>query len=194
MPASALCVFAAASRRCDPIYFDAARALGRAAAQAGMALYTGGGSTGLMGAVADGAIAAGGKSYGILPRFMDTVEFGHRGLTELILVESMDERLVRMLTVADAYAALPGGCGTLEEILFVLTRKRLGLCTAPLILVNIRGYFDPLVAMLRRTIDEQFMDARHAGMWAVVDTVDEVIPMIRTAPTWNTAAAAFAVP
>lgn len=194
MTLRSLCVFAAASRRCHADYFAAARDLGRRAAEEGMTLYTGGGSTGLMGAVADGAIAAGGRTVGILPRFMDTVEFGHRGLTELLLVDSMGQRLDRMLEAADSYAALPGGCGTLEEVLFVLTRKRLGLCTAPLVLVNLHGYFDPLVAMLRRTVDEQFMDARHAGMWAVVDSVDQVLPMLYSAPKWNSAASSFAVP
>lgn len=194
MTIRSICVFAAASRQCDPEYGAAARGLGAALAAAGITTVTGGGATGLMGAVADGALAAGGKVVGVLPRFMDKHEIAHRGLTRLHLVDGMHDRLAAMLEEGDAFVALPGGCGTLEELFFVLTRKRLGLASRPLVIVNVRGYFDPILAMLGRCISERFMDARHADMWQVVATVDRVLPAIAAAPDWNRAAVEFAVP
>lgn len=194
MPIRTACVFCASSRQCDPIYFEAAKELGASLAAAGITVVTGGGSTGLMGAVADGALAANGKVVGVLPRFMNTHEVAHQGLTRLHLVDGMHERLAAMLEESDAFIALPGGCGTLEELFFILTRKRLGLASRPLIIVNIRGYFDPCIAMLDRCISERFMDARHADMWRVVSTIAEVPAAIEQAPAWGQAHAAFAVP
>jgi len=194
MPIRTVCIFCASSRKCDPAYIAAASELGATLAAAGITIVTGGGSTGLMGAVADGALAAGGKVVGVLPSFMNKHEIAHQGLTRLHLVDGMHERLAAMLEESDAFVALPGGCGTLEELFFVLTRKRLGLASRPLIIVNIRGYFDPCIAMLDRCISERFMDARHAGMWRVVGTVGEVLGAIESAPSWDEAASAFAVP
>lgn len=188
------CVFCAASRRCDPEYFAAATALGRTLAERGITTVTGGGSTGLMGAVANGALGAGGRVVGVLPRFMNKHEIAHTGLTRLHLVDGMHERLAAMLEESEAFIALPGGCGTLEELFFVLTRKRLGLASRPLIIVNIRNYFDPVLAMLERSISERFMDARHADMWQVVSSVEEVLPAIAKAPDWTREAIEFAVP
>ena len=189
-----VCVFCASSRQCDPVYAQAARSLGAALALTDITVVTGGGSTGLMGAVADGALAAGGKVVGVLPRFMNKHEIAHKGLTRLHLVDGMHERLAAMLEESDAFVALPGGCGTLEELFFVLTRKRLGITSRPMIIVNIRGYFDPCIAMLDRCISERFMDQRHGDMWRVVSAVEEVLPAIKSSPTWDNSASLFAVP
>jgi len=189
-----VCVFCASSRRCDPAYTAAARALGHSLASAGLTVVYGGGSTGLMGAVADGALEAGGLVEGVLPRFMDEKELGHNGVTQMHLVDCMQSRLQKMLDHSDAFVALPGGCGTLEELFFVLTRKRLGLHAAPVIIVNHRGFFDPCLQMLERCVAENFMDARHGRMWSVVAGPEDVVAALGAAPSWSEADAKFAVP
>lgn len=194
MPISSVCVFCASSRRCDPAYTAAARELGRALAAADLTLVYGGGSTGLMGEVADSALAAGGRVVGILPRFMHDKELGHPALSQMHLVDGMQERLQLMLEQSDAFVALPGGCGTLEELFYVITRKRLGLHTGPIVIVNTSGYFDPCVAMLGRCISERFMDERHGRMWTVVPSPEGVIEAMSAAPAWSAEAARFAVP
>lgn len=189
-----VCVFCASSRRCDPEYTAAATRLGELLAGAGMGVVYGGGSTGLMGAVADGVLAAGGQVEGVLPRFMHDLELGHGGVSRMHLVECMQTRLQKMLDHSQAFVALPGGCGTLEELFFVLTRKRLGLHAGPIVIVNQRGFFDPCLAMLARCIDERFMDERHSEMWTVVESVEEVVGALRRTPAWTREAAKFAVP
>jgi uncharacterized protein (TIGR00730 family) len=189
-----VCVFCASSRLCDRRYTDAARRLGADLARRGVGLVYGGGSSGLMGAVADGALAEAGKVIGVLPRFMDDLEWGHRRLTELRLVDSMEERLRVMLDESDAFVALPGGCGTLEEIFFALSRKRLGLHPGPIAIVNVGGYFDPCIEMLRRCVAERFMDERHAAMWTVVGEPESAYDALVAMPAWTREARGFAVP
>lgn len=194
MPIERVCVFCASSRRCDAAYTAAARALGRELAQSGLTVVYGGGSTGLMGALADGALEAGGQVEGVLPRFMVEKELGHNGVTRMHLVECMQSRLQKMLDHSDAFVALPGGCGTLEELFFVLTRKRLGLHAAPVVIVNQRGFFEPCLQMLDRCVAEQFMDERHGRMWSVVEAPEQVIAALGAAPKWSEADGKFAVP
>jgi uncharacterized protein (TIGR00730 family) len=145
----------------------------------------GGGGGGSMGALADGALAAGGEVVGILPRFMADLEWGHPGLTHLELVEDMRERKHRMLLGADAVIALPGGCGTFEELFEAITLKRLTLFLNPIILVNTNGYFDPLLEVLEQAVEKRFMANEHGGMWSVVDEPEAVPEAIRGAPTWK---------
>jgi uncharacterized protein (TIGR00730 family) len=147
-----------------------------------------------MGAVAEGALAAGGRVEGIMPRFMTDKELAHAGLSELHTVDAMHDRLNMMLEGSHAFVALPGGCGTLEEIFYVLTRKRLGQCTAPMVIVNVRGYFDPCIAMLERCVEQGFMDARHGAMWTVVSSPGDVAAALEAAPAWDAVNAKFAVP
>jgi uncharacterized protein (TIGR00730 family) len=194
MAISRVCVFCASSRQCDPGYGRAAREVGRELAAAGMQVVYGGGSTGLMGALADGALEAGGHVEGVLPRFMDDKELGHRGVTAMHVVECMQTRLQKMLDDSHAFVALPGGCGTLEELFFVLTRKRLGLHDGPVVIMNFRGFFDPCLAMLDRCVSERFMDKRHGAMWSVVEAPAEVVPALRTAPEWGAEHGRYAVP
>lgn len=147
-----------------------------------------------MGALADAALEAGGKLIGILPRFMDDLEWGHRSLTELRIADDIHQRKRWMIEDADAVVALPGGSGTLEELLEAITWKRLGLYVHPIVIVNVRGFYDPLVAMLDRTIAQRFMDERHRSMWTVVDRPEEVLEAIRRAPAWSAEARRFARP
>src|SRR4249920_2119993 len=143
-----ICVYAASSPQAAPEFLDAARKLGEILAENQCSIVYGGGSQGLMGAVADGALSRGGQVIGILPKFMADLEWGHPGLTHLDLVEDMRERKHRLLSDSDAVIALPGGCGTLEELSEAITLKRLGLYFNPIVLVNTNGFWDPLIRML----------------------------------------------
>jgi len=187
-----VCVYCASSTQIKPSYFEATARLGRILADAQLTVVYGGGSNGLMGQLADSALSAGGKVIGIIPNFMCEVEWNHTGLTELILVETMHERKEKMARMADAVVALPGGCGTLEELLEVITWKKLGIFTNPIIIVNTEGYYNDLIAMLDRTIDEHFMRNEHRRMWEVVETPEEVLPAIQNSVAWNSEARAFA--
>jgi len=168
-----VCVYCASSDKTPAVYHDAAARLGRALAEHGLELVYGGGGAGSMGRVADAALAAGGKVTGVIPQFMDELEWGHRGLTELRVVADMHERKRTMLELSDAVAALPGGCGTFEELMEAITWKRLGLYRGPVVLVNVNGFYDPCVELLNRSVDEGFMDERHRAMWSVVREPDD---------------------
>jgi len=188
----AVCVYCASSRTAHPEYREAAFRLGEVLAGQGITVIYGGGGKGSMGALADGALGKRGRVVGVLPRFMADLEWGHRGLSELKLVEDMRTRKHLMLTGAQAAIALPGGCGTLEELLEAITLKRLGLYVGPIILVNTRGFFRPLLDLLSRAVDEHFMDARHALMWQVVAQPEEVPAALERAPAWAAEFRSFA--
>jgi uncharacterized protein (TIGR00730 family) len=193
-PLRTVCVYCASSERTPALYHDAATRLGRHLATEGFGIVYGGGATGSMGRVANAALEAGGKVTGVLPRFMDDLEWGHRALSELHLVDDMHQRKRLMLELSDAAVALPGGCGTLEELLEVITWKRLGLFLGPIAIVNVNGFYDPLVDLLARTIAERFMDQKHAAMWSMVGQPEDVAGTLRSAPAWSANARAFAVP
>ena len=167
--------------------------LGAALAAADVGVVYGGGAHGSMGALANGALDAGGHVHGVLPHFMRELEWGHEGITRLDLVEDMRERKRRMLDAADAVVALAGGCGTLEELMEAITFKRLGLYAGPIVMVNTRGFYDPLLELLDRCIAERFMGERHREMWQVVDEPEQVLDAIASAPAWSEAARGFAV-
>jgi len=188
----AVCVYCASSRSAHPDYRAAARRLGEVLAAEGVGIVYGGGAVGSMGALADGALARGGRVIGILPRFMAELEWGHKGLTDLQLVEDLRTRKHMMLTLSQAAIALPGGSGTLEELLEAITFKRLGLYLKPIVLVNTRGFFTPLIEQLARAVEERFMDQRHLLMWQVVATPEEVPTALANAPSWSADARAFA--
>lgn len=187
-----VCVYCASSRTADPVYREAAHRLGATLAHQGITVVYGGGARGSMGALADGALSRGGRVIGILPRFMADLEWGHEGLTELQLVEDMRTRKHLMLTHSQAAIALPGGSGTLEELLEALTLKRLGLYVHPIILVNTRNFFQPLIQLLRHTVEERFMDERHLEMWQLVNEPEEVPEALARAPQWSAEARTFA--
>lgn len=190
----AICVYCASSRQCDAEYHEAARRLGGTLAESGYGIVYGGGGAGSMGALADGALARGGRVVGVLPRFMLELEWGHEGLSELLLVEDMRQRKQLMLERSHGVVALPGGCGTFDELFEAMTLKRLGLYLHPIVLVNTRGFFDPLVELLSRAVAERFMDERHHAMWQVVSEPEQVPAAIAAAPGWTSDAQRFAVP
>jgi uncharacterized protein (TIGR00730 family) len=186
-------VYAASSDQCDPAFHASARALGEVLARAGHTVCYGGGSAGSMGALAEGALTAGGRVIGVLPRFMDELEWGHRRLSELKLVESMHERKAEMLARADAVVALPGGCGTLEELFEAITWKRLGLFGGPVVMVNTLGFYAPVAALLDQLVVLRFLNPEHRAMWSMVDEPAQVLAALAAAAPWSADARQFAV-
>jgi uncharacterized protein (TIGR00730 family) len=180
-----ICVYAASSQQSDAVYRDSAFRLGQLLASSGSTVVYGGGSTGSMGAIANGALSAGGQVVGILPRFMADLEWGHPGLTKLELVEDMRERKHKLLADSDAVVALPGGCGTLEELFEAITLKRLGLYFNPIVLLNTKQFYTPLQSFMQQVIAERFMNTGHAAMWSLVDAPEQVLPEIRATPRWR---------
>ena len=140
---------------------------------------------GLMCAVEDAVLEAGGKAIGIIPTFMMDEGWHHTGLTELIETQTMHERKQMMADLSDGVIALPGGCGTLEELLEIITWKQLGLYLNPIIILNIDGYYDPLLSQLQKSISENFMRAIHGDIWKVATTPEEAIELLYTTPVWN---------
>jgi uncharacterized protein (TIGR00730 family) len=190
---SKVCVYCASSRQSDNAYFEAANRLGQTLARHSITIIYGGGALGSMGQLAAGALAEGGKVIGVLPRFMNDLEWGHQGLTELRLVDTLHQRKHLMLQESDAVVALPGGSGTLEELFEAITWKRLGLFVKPIILVNVRGFFNPCIELLETCIRERFMDDRHRAMWTVVDKPEDVIHSIQNSAIWDVNARGFAL-
>jgi uncharacterized protein (TIGR00730 family) len=191
---ASVCVYCASSQSCAPAYHDAAWRLGVALAEAGFTVVYGGGATGSMGAVANGALARGGRVVGVLPRFMAELEWGHDRLSELHLVDDMRTRKHEMLSRSQGVVALPGGSGTLEELLEAISLKRLGIYLGPIVLVNTNGFFDPLLALLANAVTERFMDERHLAMWQVVAEPEQVPAALASAADWPASARLFARP
>lgn len=165
------------------LFQRAAERLGRTLARNGITIIYGGGTTGLMGRLADAALDEGGKVIGVLPRFMDKKAWRHTGLTELRLVENMHARKQTMLDGSDACVALPGGCGTFEELFEVIAWKSLDLHRHPIVIVNVGGYYDPCLQLLEKCISEGFMSPRHSTIWTPVDSPDEVLQALRGTPS-----------
>lgn len=170
-----VCVFCGSATGLNTVYAEAAEALGRLLAQSSIRLVYGGGNIGLMGVVADAVMAAGGKATGVIPAFLMQREVGHRGITDLEIVESMHQRKQRMADLSDAFIALPGGWGTLEELSEILTWKQLGLITQPVILLNTNQFFDPLLDQMRLMVDEGFLKAVAFGLLQVEKTPEDII-------------------
>lgn len=192
MKISKICVYCASSRQCDPVYYQSAHQLGKILAKESITTVYGGGAVGLMGHLANGVLAEGGEVVGVIPKFMFDLEWGHPDISQLKIVEDMNIRKNMMLKRTDAAIALPGGSGTFEELFETITKKRLGFYTKPIILLNMKGFFDPCIQMLNLMVDERFMDERHRLMWTVVSEPDQVLPAIRTAPKWSEDARSFA--
>jgi len=187
-----VCVYCASSSVCHADYHSAAFRLGELLADARCSIVYGGGAVGSMGAVASGALSKQGRVIGIIPEFMVELEWEHPGLTELQRVEDMRTRKHLMLSRSHAVVALPGGTGTLEELLEAITLKRLGLYLNPIVLVNTRGFYDPLIQLLSNAVTEKFMGEKHTAMWQVVNEPEEVLPAIAAAPQWPANAISFA--
>jgi uncharacterized protein (TIGR00730 family) len=191
-PVRTVCVYCASSERSPAIYLDAAARLGTQLAQAGFQIVYGGGSLGSMGRMAAAALEAGGHVTGVIPKFMDELEWTNRGLTDLRVVNDMHERKRLMLELSDAVVALPGGTGTLEELFEAITWKRLGLFFGPVVLVNVNRFFDPCLELLSSCVTQGFLDQKHAAMWSVADDPESVAAAIESAPEWPRTARAFA--
>jgi len=159
----------------NPAYLTEAKALGKAIAAAGLGLVYGGASVGLMGAVADAALAGGADVIGVLPSVLDDREIGHAGLTTLERVETMHERKARMVELADAFLVLPGGYGTLEELLEAVTWAQLGLHAKPCILINTAGYWDGLLAFLDTAVAAGFLKAKNRNLLRIAANAEEAV-------------------
>lgn len=172
-------VYSASSAAIDPIYIDAATRLGELLAKNNMTCINGGGNLGLMGAVIDSVLQHKGKVKGVIPKFMVDSGWGHSKLSEKIVTVTMHERKQKMADLSNAVIALPGGVGTLEELLEIITWKQLGLYKHPIVILNTNNYYSKLLAMFDNMIEQQFMHERYRGMWRVVDTPEEAIDEIR---------------
>jgi uncharacterized protein (TIGR00730 family) len=170
-----LCVYCGSRAGDNPAYADAARSFGTLLAERGVTVVYGGGGVGMMGAVADAALDAGGEVVGVIPEALAAAEQAREGLTELLVVESMHERKRTMAERAEGFVALPGGFGTLEEIVEVLTWAQLGIHGKPCGLLNVAGYYDDLLAFFDHQHAEGFVDARHRGMVAVESDPEELL-------------------
>jgi len=177
-PLTRVCVFCGSTPGREPRYLALATALGTRLAQAGIEVVYGGGRTGLMGALADAALAAGGSVIGVIPHALAVREVAHADLTQLHVVETMHERKARMAELADAFVALPGGFGTFEEFCEVVTWVQLGIIAKPTILVNANGFYDPLIAMFDRAHAEGFINDQNRAIVTLVDSIDALVPRL----------------
>lgn len=177
-----LCVYCGSSARVDRRYREAAGELGGGLAAAGVGLVYGGGRVGLMGLLADAALAAGGEVVGILPARLCSAELAHSGLTELVVVDSMHERKRLMAEKADAFAILPGGIGTLDEMFEILSWKQLDLHDKPILLADIGGYWAPLRALLDHVVGEGFARPSSRGLLQIVPTVAALLAALAAQP------------
>jgi uncharacterized protein (TIGR00730 family) len=177
-----ICVFCASSPGADPRYVAAAQAFGALVANSGRRIVYGGGNTGLMGALADATLAAGGEIIGVMPRHLVDREVAHTGLTRLDIVESMHERKARLAEMADGFVALPGGLGTLEEFTEIWTWGQLGLHRKPYGLLDVASYYSPLLTFLDHAVAERFVRPEHRAMVRVAEEPAALLASMEAAP------------
>ncbi len=175
-----ICVFCGSSPGARPSYANAARSLGAQLAGRGVGLVYGGASIGLMGAVADAALAAGGEVIGVIPRALEARELAHAGLTRLEVVGSMHERKARMAELADAFVALPGGMGTVEELAEMLTWAQLGIHEKPCGVLDVDGYWSPFLAFLDHAVEERFLRRQHRSILVSADEPSRLLDALET--------------
>ncbi len=180
-----VCVYCASSGQIHKDYFKATDHLAKEFVKSNISVVFGGGSSGLMGQLADSVIESGGKIKGIMPQFMNEVEWGHRGVSDFVYTQTMHERKAKFLEGTDALVALPGGTGTFEELFEAITLKKLGQFTKPIIILNTRNYYEPFRQLMDRTISEKFMSEEHQALWTIVDEPEEVISAIINTPDWK---------
>jgi hypothetical protein len=177
------CVFCGSSPGHDPRFIEYARAVGTALARAGNDVVYGGGRTGLMGAVADAAIAAGGRVFGIIPQQLEDREIAHRGISDLRIVGSMHERKALMAELSDGFVALPGGFGTFEEFCEAVTWVQLGIQQKPCLLANLAGYYDPLVGQFDRGCESGFISPANREIVQVVSSLEDLLAVVSSNTT-----------
>ena len=185
-------VYAASSGQAALAFVEAATRLGQLLAARGHTLINGAGRTGLMAASAEGCMQAGGEAIGIIPQFMIDQQWEHKGMTRLIVTPDMHRRKEQMAQLSDACVALPGGVGTLEELLEIITWKQLGLYLKPIVILNTNGYYDALLAQLDRALSEQFMRPMHSKIWQVATTPEEAVRLCEETPLWDSNIRTFA--
>lgn len=172
---NAICVYCASSSQIDKSYIDAAYELGCRIADSGNTMVCGAGNSGLMGALIDGVLNRGGQAIGIIPQFMVDNGWHHPKLTHLEITPDMHTRKETMAQISKAIIAMPGGCGTLEELLEIITWRQLGLYDGKIIILNINNYFDPLLEMLNKAIENGFMKKDHIKIWEIATTPQQAI-------------------
>jgi uncharacterized protein (TIGR00730 family) len=177
-----ICVYCGSRTGTDPALKEAAATFGRLSAQAGIRLVYGGGRVGLMGVVADAALAAGGEVVGIIPEHLNSIEIGHQNVTELRIVPNMHERKQLMFEMSDAFVILPGGIGTLDEAFEIITWRQLHLHDKPVIVVDAAGYWRPFLDLIDHIIAQGFASAAIRRLFRVVGRVEDVIPALEAAP------------
>ena len=187
-----ICVYAASSGKASEDYVQLAKSLGQTIAQRGHVLINGAGRTGLMAATTEGALCAGGEAVGVIPSFMIDNGWQHTGMTRLIVTPDMHQRKEKMAELADACIALPGGVGTLEELLEIITWKQLGLFLKPIVILNAFGYYDALLAQLKRAVDEHFMRSIHTALWNVAEDAFVAVRLCEETPLWDSSLTKFA--
>ncbi|MCD8318970.1 MAG: TIGR00730 family Rossman fold protein [Paraprevotella sp.] len=180
-----VCVYSASSAQAADVYVQAAHELGELLARKLIRLINGAGGCGLMRTCADSCLSAGGQVTGVIPRFMVDQGWHHPALSELIVTEDMHTRKQTMARLSDGVIALPGGCGTMEELLEIITWKQLGLYLNPIVVLNTDGYYDSLLNMLTHAVREHFMRPIHLDIWKVASTPTEAIDLIYSTPAWD---------
>ena len=178
-------MYCASSTRIEAVYTEAAAQLGLLLGQRNIRVINGAGSIGLMRTLSDATLTAGGTVTGVIPRFMVENGWRYTALTEVIEVETMHERKQKMVSLSDAVMALPGGFGTLEELMEIITWKQLGLYQKPIIILNTNRFYDPLLSMLRHAVDEHFIHPQHVLLWKVADTPKEAVDLIYEKDTFD---------
>ncbi len=179
---TSVCVYCGSSSRVADAYLESARLLGTLLARAGIRLVYGGGRVGLMGIMADAALAAGGRVLGIIPEHIQALEVDHTGLTELIVVDSMHERKRMMVDRSDAFVVLPGGLGTLDECFEIVTWKQLRLHDKPVIIADIEGYWQPLISLFEHINASGFVSGGHSRLFQVVAGVEDALTVLGIQP------------
>jgi uncharacterized protein (TIGR00730 family) len=180
-----VCIYCASSPKIHDNFFQATEKLTTYLVDAGIEIAFGGGSTGLMGQVADTVLAKGGKITGIMPYFMHELEWGHKGVSDFVYTKTMHQRKHKLMKNVDAAIALAGGCGTLEELMEVITLKQLGIFTKPIIILNTNNYYEPLKMMFKNCLDGKFMADKNHDLWQFIDEPEQVLPALQNDPAWH---------
>ncbi len=188
MQIKSICVYCGSSSQVNRAYFSEAIEFGKTLANHGITLIYGAGNQGLMGTLANSVLEYNGTVVGIIPQFMVDADWCHKSLSKLHITSSMHERKQLMSDLSDAAVALPGGIGTFEELFEIITWKQLGLTTKPIVIVNINGYFDHIIAMLEQAVNEKFMREIHRKMWVEVKSTSEILKAISESDEWDSSA------
>lgn len=180
-----VCVYCASSTSIDNKYVKVAEVLAEELVKAGYGVVYGGGEVGLMGALANRVLALNGDIKGVIPHFMVEVEWAHKGVEKMITVDTMSERKSKLIEGVSAVIALPGSTGTLDELADVISLKKLGLFTKPIIIINSYGFYDSLFTLFNKMIDEKFMRPEHSRLWTEIKDSRDIVAAISTAPKWD---------